>query len=404
MPASDPGGTGPRELAGLRAVVVNWRDLEHSRAGGAERYAWEVATALAAAGLLVEFRTARERGQARRELRDGIRITRVGGRITFLPRALLGLARARRHLDVVVDADCGLPAFSPLVLSRRRTAVLLVVHHVHQQQFGALPQPLAGLARLLERQVMPRVYRGATTVAVSESTHTEMSAQLGWTGPVVVIPNGTDAAPALPAGPDRERVVILGRLSRHKRVDLSLRAAFALRASRPGLEIDVVGDGPERVRLDELVLTLAATSGVRLHGHVSDAEKHHLLANARVHLCASDAEGWGQVVLEAAAHGVPTVARVVPGLRDSVRPGSTGWLVPDSRDDAATVAALAEALGDALDQLGRPERRTEIAQACRSWAAQFTWAATHRAVLATTSESLQRRTARRSGGSTGRCR
>lgn len=384
--------------------MVNWRDLEHSRAGGAERYAWEVARALVGAGAQVEFRTARDRGQARRELRDGIRIIRAGGPITFLPRALLGLARARGRLDLVVDADCGLPAFSPLVLSRRRTAVLLVVHHVHQQQFGAMRQPFAGLARLLERRVMPWVYRRATAVAVSESTRSEMAAQLGWSGPVIVIPNGTDSPPELSIRPVGERVVILGRLSHHKRVDLALRAVVALRASRPGLEVDVVGDGPERARLEALLDTLGAASGVSLHGRVSETDKHRLLANARVHLCASDAEGWGQVVLEAASHGVPTVARAVPGLRDSVRPGSTGWLVADGRDDEATVAALTEALGNALDQLGRVSRRIEIAGACRSWAARFSWAETHRAVIATASESLQRTAARRSRGSTGRCR
>ena len=46
-------------------------------------------------------------------------------------------------------------------------------------------------------------------------------------------------------------------------------------------------------------------------------------------MCASDAEGWGQVVVEAASYGMPTLARDVPGLRDSIRDGETGWLVAD---------------------------------------------------------------------------
>lgn len=388
MRTSGRGSHSTNDLSGRHAVVVNWRDLEHSRSGGAERYAWEVARSLIGAGVRVEFLTARERGQARRELREGVTLTRVGGRITFLPRALLCLAQARRRLDLVIDADCGLPAFSPLVLSRRRTAVVLVVHHVHQNQFGVLPRPLAGVARALERRLMPRVYRHATTVAVSESTHTEMRAQLGWTGPVTVIPNGTDAPPEDSPRSEGERIVILGRLSSHKRVDLAIRAVVALQQRRPGLGVDVVGDGPERIHLRDLIAGLGATAGVRLHGRVSEAAKHELLAAACLHLCASEAEGWGQVVLEAAAHGVPTVARDVPGLRDSVRPGSTGWLVADSTDDQITVDALAAALDVALLQLGQAARRTEVAQACRSWAGQFTWAATHRAFAAVSADAI----------------
>ena len=59
-------------LAGARVVVVNWRDLDHSLAGGSERYAWEFARALRDAGAHVEFITARDAGQSRRDIRDGI--------------------------------------------------------------------------------------------------------------------------------------------------------------------------------------------------------------------------------------------------------------------------------------------------------------------------------------------
>ncbi|MGO4256432.1 glycosyltransferase [Marmoricola sp. RAF53] len=374
-----------------RAVVVNWRDLDHSRAGGAERYAWEVTQALTGAGFQVEFLCARDRDQARHELRDGIVIVRVGGRITFLPRALLRLARHRHRLDLVVDADCGLPAFSPLVLSQRRTAIVLVVHHVHQAQFGALPQPLAGIARGVERRMMPRVYRRTTTVAVSESTRTEMRSQLGWAGPVMVIPNGTDTPADVAVEPQGERVIVLGRLAPHKRVDLAVRALVASHRHRPALRADVVGGGPEHERLRRLVEVLGAADVVRFHGKVDEAEKHRLLASARVHLCASAAEGWGQVVLEAAGHGVPTLARDVPGLRDSVRPGVTGWLIGGHADDAATVEALTEGLRGALGELAETDRREEMAVDCRDWAGRFTWAETHRLTVAVAAEALTQR-------------
>ena len=129
-------------LAGTRAVVVNWRDVDHSLAGGSEIYAGEVARALRDGGADVELVTAREPGEERSLVRDGIRVRRRGGTLGFYPATLLHLLCRRRRTDLVVDPACGLPSFAPLAL-RRRTPVVLVVHHVHQAQFAAhFPAPV----------------------------------------------------------------------------------------------------------------------------------------------------------------------------------------------------------------------------------------------------------------------
>ena len=223
-------------LAGRRAVVVNWRDPWHSLAGGSERYAWEFARSLHAAGARVEFLTAREPGQHAAELRDGIEIRRAGGPFTFYAHAALRLLRRRRRLDIVIDPECGIPTFSPLFV-RRDTAVVLVLHHVHQEQFRTyFPAPLAWLGRTLERVVMPRVYRRRATVAVSQSTRREMRTQLGWDGPIGILGNGARAAAdhdGLAEAKDPDRLVVLGRLVPHKRVDLVLQTLHALREERP---------------------------------------------------------------------------------------------------------------------------------------------------------------------------
>jgi hypothetical protein len=70
--------------------------------------------------------------------------------------------------------------------------------------------------------------------------------------------------------------------------------------------------------------------------------------------------------MEAAAHGVPTVALDVPGVRDSVVPGRTGWLVP-----RATV--FGDALVDALTELADDDRARELTEACQAWARSFGW-------------------------------
>ena len=370
-------------LRGRRIAVINWRDLDHSLAGGSERYAWECARAFVAEGAHVDFLTARDAGQSARGGSEGIHVVRAGGRFTFYPRvwAKLLWRRVVRPYDLVVDAENGIPVFAPLVVGRR-TKVLLVVHHVHLDQFLTyFPWLLAQLGRWLEGWVMPRVYRRVRTIAVSESTHVEMVEQLGWDQPVEIVRNGTvepDVSTRVPAaGPSS--LVVLGRLATHKRVDLVIRAVEALRATRPDITLDIVGSGPDEPMLHQLVEQLGLSGVVRFHGHVTEREKYAVLQQARLHVSASDIEGWGQVVIEAASVGVPTLARDVPGLRESIRSGETGWLVDEPDADLRGVAArLVTHIEAALVELADDDERAEISRACQKWSAQFTWSEMHR--------------------------
>ena len=383
----------PTTLAGRRAVVVNWRDPWHSLAGGSERYAWEFAKALRAAGVRVEFLTAREAGQRPAEIREGIEVRRAGGPFTFYVHAAVRLLQRRSQLDIVVDPECGIPAFSPLFV-RRDTAVVLVLHHVHQEQFRTyFPAPLAWLGRTLERVVMPVVYRRRATVAVSESTRQEMRDQLGWSRPVGILGNGAQSADeveGLALDKDLDRMVVLGRLVPHKRVDLVLHVLNALREERPGLSLDICGQGPDRPRLESLAGQLGLADRVTFHGYLPEADKERLLRRAALHVCASDVEGWGQAVIDAAGYGVPTVARDVPGLRDSVRHESTGWLVPDDTDTDVLTERITAQVRVALRELDAPENLTLTVKACHSWASTLSWPQMHEQARALIADELGR--------------
>ena len=366
---ADPG----TELAGLRVLIANWRDPWHPEAGGAERYAWEMARALTARGAAVRFLTARADGQGRGECRDGIEVIRRGGRFTLYPRALGWLLSHRRWADVVLDCQNGIPFFSPVAL-RRRTPVLCVMHHVHTAQFGVhFPPWLAGIGRLLEGPAARLAYRGQGCVAVSPSTIGAMRTQLRWPGPVYLIPNGTPEAVAggqpRPDGPDDDgqpaRLAWIGRLVAHKRAELLVPLAAR------GFTVDVVGRGPGAAALATAITAAERSAGglpgaIHRHGYLPEADKNAILARALLHLSTSQGEGWGLCVLEAAALGVPTVGYDVEGLRDSVLDGQTGWLVRPGEE-------LADAVERAARELADPVRRAEVAAACRAWAGQLTW-------------------------------
>ncbi|RKS05309.1 glycosyltransferase involved in cell wall biosynthesis [Nocardiopsis sp. Huas11] len=373
-PPTDPG---PR-LDGVRLVMINWRDPWQSTAGGAEEYAWRISRHLAGRGAIVTFLTSREPHQARVETKDGIVIRRMGGRFTVYPRVMAWLALWRREYHLAFDCMNGIPFLSRLVL-RRRTRVVSVVHHVHDLQFNAyFPAPLAWFGRFMESAVASWVYRGCTTVTVSESSRAAMRDKLGWRAPIEIIHNGGVPAPALcpprsgedagPASTGFPAIVSLGRLVVQKRVSRVVDLAAGLRGSHPDLRVHIIGRGPEGDHLADQIERDGLGDAVRLHGFLPEADKNRLLASCDLHVTASEFEGWGLTVIEAARLGVPTVAYDVDGLRDSVRHGETGWLVRDGED-------LADVVDRALAELSDPRRAAEVRGACRAWAAQFTWEA-----------------------------
>jgi len=156
------------------------------------------------------------------------------------------------------------------------------------------------------------------------------------------------------------------RLVPHKRLNLLVEAVPALLARWPDLRVDIAGTGPAREALLTQVRELGLEKTVALPGRVSEDIKKDLLSRAWLTVVPSLAEGWGLTVLEANAIGRPAVAFDVPGLRDSVRDGVTGWLVPAEQ-------GLAGVLMTAIDELADPFRQQFIAEQCRRWAARFPW-------------------------------
>ncbi|GAA2892556.1 glycosyltransferase family 4 protein [Streptosporangium fragile] len=358
-------------LAGVRVAVLNFREPQQFAAGGAEEYAWQVSRHLVAQGASVHFLTAREPGQAAAERRDGIELRRMGNRYLVYLLVPLWLLFHRRRFDVVIDSMNGIPFFSPLVV-RRRTAVICLVHHVHDRQFHAFfPTWLARTGCFVEGKVARLLYRGRTTVTVSESSREDLRTRLRWLAPIQVVPNGSPAARPIArrSVPGDPAVVYLGRLVGHKRVERVVALAAELGDGRPGLHVHVVGRGPEAGALAARATELGVADRVHLHGFLTEPDKNAVLARALLNVTASEFEGWGLTVIEAAAFGVPTVAYDVAGLRDSVRDGVTGWLVREGEE-------LADVVDRAIGELSDPVRRAEIQRACRAWASEFTWGRT----------------------------
>lgn len=353
-------------LRGRRLLVLNWRDVRHSEAGGAETYAHEVSRRWAAAGAQVTWLTARDAGQSRRETIDGIDVRRAGGAISVYIWAALRLLRLRGHVDAVLDCQNGIPFFAPLTVGARLPVVQLV-HHVHQDQFDArFGRFAATVGRLLEGPVARHVYAGRPTVAVSVSTRQEIRRRLRFRGAIAVVPNGAPPPEVRQGRAERPTLAVVTRLVEHKRLDLLLHAVAVALPKVPDLRVDVVGGGPDLSALSRTAVELGIGADVTFHGRLPDAERDAVLGSAWLTSSTSDGEGWGCSILEAASAGIPCLARHVPGVRDSVLDGRTGWLVGPGED-------LAAALVRAVTEVSDADHATWMATQCRAWARCFDW-------------------------------
>jgi glycosyltransferase involved in cell wall biosynthesis/SAM-dependent methyltransferase len=341
----------------MRIVVVSWRDLAHPQAGGSELLVDRLLQGLAGRGhdvALVCGGPVAERGYP---------VYDAGGTYSQYLKAPVIISTLLRKADLVIDVENGLPFLSPLW--RRRPSVCLVLHNHGDQWAMRFPRPVARLARAVEHHVIPAIYRRRLFVAISSST-AEGLRKMGVDGRQLrVVEPGVDLSPRVRATTSQTPLfVALTRLVPHKRVDVLL---DAWREVQPviGGRFVVIGDGPE---LDGLRRRAAAIPGAELVGWVEDAEKERWLQEAWFLVHGAQHEGWGIVILEAAAAGTPTVAFDAPGVRDAVIDGKTGILVDGSKEDLATNMAR-----EWIDLATDGEYRAQLGGAARERAIEYGW-------------------------------
>ncbi|WP_298957000.1 glycosyltransferase [uncultured Methylobacterium sp.] len=326
--------------------------------GGAERAAAVLASGFREAGcrvrLFVDFDAPENRGF----LDPAVTVTALGRGHGAAVRALAGHLRARRHdsaegLDVVLAV--GGAANVKLTLARllARASVPVVLSYHGRSDVGR------GLLGGLAFRFAPVLTRlAARSVCVSQALARHLVED--WRGAaarIAVIPNAVPVEAALPAADAaallaRPPVILsVGRLAPEKEFPTLIRA-FARLPGEPRLVI--LGEGPDRAALEALAGSLGLGDRVALPGYA--ASPWPAYAGARVFALSSRSEGFGNVVVEALASGLPVVATDCGGPREILDDGRHGALVPVG-DEAALAAALAEA----LERPGEPGPRRDRA-------------------------------------------
>lgn len=350
---------------GLRICVVNWQCRDNPLAGGAEIHLHEIFGRLVEMGHEVVLLCGGWPGCSPRATLDGIEVHRVGTRASFpfLARRYWHTQLVARGFDVVVEDINKVPLYTPTW--RLPKLVGLVPHLFGGTAFHELAAPLAAAVWLAERP-MPWFYRRHAFQAISESTRDDLVQRGVKRESIRVIFPGIDSAHYTPDSTVRSSKPLfayLGRLKKYKGVDFVIRA-FATSAI-PDAELEIAGAGEFRPDLERLARTLGIGSRVRFLGRIDESSKIALLRRAWATLFASPKEGWGITNMEAAACGTPVIASNSPGIRESVRDGETGFLVPHG-DVVAMAASMRKLSGERalVEHLGVAARR---------FAEGFTW-------------------------------
>lgn len=267
-------------------------------------------------------------------------VHRGGGDLTQYGLTPLHHRRLGRDRDVIVDVSNGMSFFTPLF--DRSVPTVSFVHHVHTDQWPMyFPGPVARLGRFLESEVLPRTYADSLCVTVSPSTAADLeglglrSDHLRVLPPAAEISSDRMPDAALPT------FVALGRLTVHKRVDLLLEAWAEVRPHCGG-RLLIVGDGPERARLETVAADLGFDhDAVQFTGRVDDATKAKMLSEAWALVHPAAHEGWGLVITEAGLASTPSLGFDVAGVRDAIDHEVTGLLAADRAEFVAGWRTLA---------------------------------------------------------------
>ncbi|MDR2692985.1 MAG: glycosyltransferase family 4 protein [Chitinispirillales bacterium] len=353
----------------MNILILNWRDMQHPEAGGAEVHLFEIFSRLVAAGgHNVTLLTTRFKGCEQRTVYRGIEVLRYGNNFIFdrqAPSFVKKLLKDRRF-DCIVDDVNKLPFYS----NKRFPGIpcCAFFHHLFGRTVFQLTNfPMALYVYLTEKRY-GRNYGKAPCCAVSRSTADELLKQGVDAAGLTVIENGIDVdryCPDESVKREDDLLFCVGRVKRYKRVDNILSAMGILRESGRALRLVVAGTGDDLPRLKRRAAELGLAGAVDFAGFVDEDRKIEYLRRAALFVNASEKEGWGITNIEASACALPVVANDAPGLRDSVVDNETGLLYKSN-----DIASLAESLKRLLDHR---ELRERFGARGRRWAENFSW-------------------------------
>jgi glycosyltransferase involved in cell wall biosynthesis len=347
--------------------------------GGAEKRVYELARRLAARDHEVHWYGMgywwSEQGSKDTEL-DGIKLhgvmkpmdlyqddrRSINEAIYFAMMVLLKF-RAGRY-DII---DCqGFPFFSCFSAKinsfLNRSTLVITLHEVWNDYWYQYLGKAGFFGKLTEKLM---VNLTSHIITVSYKTKKDLAEIKTGKNPTI-IPNGIDVKEidGIKPSEDKTDVLFVGRLIKEKNVDVLLEALVEVKEFIPHLKCTIIGEGPEKDKLENLARKLNLQSNITFMGFLDNYNQ--VIANMKsseVLVLPSEREGFGMVVLEANACGLPVVVVDHPmnAAKDLIKEGKNGYI------SDATFESLSNNIKLAINS------RKEIADYCREMAGEYDW-------------------------------
>ncbi len=356
----------------MKILIFSWRGPMSPNAGGAEESTHQHAKGWVDAGHSVTLFTSEFKGAKQEDNLDGVRIIRRGSQNLGVHLAAFQwyLFENDQKYNLVIDQFHGIPFFTPLYVRVKKMAF---IHEVTKEVWKLNPWPKpfnlipAYLGYLFEPLIFNLFYSKIPFMTVSKSTKEDL---IRWginENNIFVVENGIKKPKQKKLPKEiKPTVVFLGALSRDKGIEDALHIFKLLNNYQKDWQFWVIGKGEDRYLkyLENLATQLDIKQKIKFWGFVSDDKKYELLARSHILINPSVREGWGLVVIEAAAVGTPTVGYDVAGLRDSILEKETGYLCNPTPEDCSMKI---------LELINNKERYNILRKNCLNWSSRFRW-------------------------------
>jgi glycosyltransferase involved in cell wall biosynthesis len=365
-----------RTTSTMKIAFVNDTVYPYSK-GGAEKRVWEIAGRLAQREHIVHLFGMKYWDGEDVIVKDGVYLHGVcdvqelyttGGRRSiweaiYFAYKLTG-PLLKENFDIV---DCSnfpyFPCFSAKLHSIVKGSTLVITWLEVWDSYWYEYLGWKGIFGKWIERVVARLSK--SMIAISESTRSR-SVSIGARGNIEVVPSGVDfeEISAASLSNDNSDIVFAGRLIKDKNVDVLIRAVGLIIRDNPHISCLIIGDGPEKGSLERLAHDLRVESNVRFSGFLQSAEEvFSCMKSSKVFVLPSTREGFGIVVLEANACGLPVITVNHPqnAARDLITDGKNGFLCELNEQDMANKIMMAL------------ERAQNMSPDCLGYSKQYSW-------------------------------
>jgi glycosyltransferase involved in cell wall biosynthesis len=322
----------------MNILLLNWKDIGHSQAGGAEIVTHEILKRAVKNGHKVTLLTAQYEGSNIHDEIDGVKIIRAGkGRLSHYFSAYKYYKNhLKNQFDVIIEEVNTLPYL--LGIYKGSEKHFLFYHQLAREiWFYEMIQPLSLIGYLLEpiytflqSRISPNV------ITISESTKKDMMRFGFQEKNISIISEAIENKPLKSlkkSQPKESQFTLLfhSSLRKMKRPLEVFKAFQHLLVDQPEAQLWISGGG-DQIELREYAELNGFLNSVTFFGRTSDEQKFDLMQRSHVLCSTSIKEGWGLIVSEANSMGTPAISYDVDGLRDSTKFG--GGIVCEANSEA----------------------------------------------------------------------